>query len=372
MYYTLFIIFIIFSISAGFQILLNWTVYSQIAFRRKKSEYNSNLPPVSVVITARNEHHNLLHNLKPILEQDYPLFEVVVVNDQSSDDSEFYLKSIESQYQNLKIVNIKNPINFFKGKKFPLSIGIKSATYDLLLLTDADCKPASDKWIQEMVVPYQNEEVQIVLGYGGYAYRKGLLNFLIRFETIKIALQYLSFAKIGIPYMGVGRNLSYKRSLFYQQHGFQSHYKIQSGDDDLFVNKASNSKNISVVFSPDAKTISTPKTKFSSWWNQKRRHLSSGIKYKKSHILLLSFIDLSYIIFIVTSIILFSFEYQLLAVLSIFITRFLSFLVIFKKAMIKFGEQKLLLISPLMELFLSFIIPMITITNLLFSAKKWK
>lgn len=366
------IVFIIAIVSAGIQLIYILGVFSRISFYKRKPLETVDLPPVSIVISARNEHHNLLHNLKSILEQDYPDFEVVLVNDQSTDDSEFYLKTLESTYKHLKIVNVKNPIVFFKGKKFPLSIGIKSATNDILLLTDADCKPSSPNWIKEMVYPYSEQGSEIVLGYGAYAIKKGLLNFIIRFDTMRTAMQYLSFAKIGIPYMGVGRNLSYKKELFFREHGFQKHYKIESGDDDLFVNHAANSKNTKIVLSPEAKTISVPKTKFISWWHQKRRHLTTGRKYKKSHLFLLAILDISYLFFITSSIFLLVSNYEIIIISAILALRYASYLLIFKKAMIKVGEQKLLLISPLLEALLSVLLPIISVTNIFYSKSKWK
>jgi cellulose synthase/poly-beta-1,6-N-acetylglucosamine synthase-like glycosyltransferase len=367
-----FIVYIIAIISAALQLIFIFGIYSRVAFHRKKTIEYSSYPPVSIVIAARNEHHNLLHNLKSILEQDYPDFEVVVVNDQSNDDSEYFLKTLQATYKHLSIVNVTNPIVFFKGKKFPLSIGIKSAKNNVLLLTDADCNPASDQWLREISDCYKSNKTEIVLGYGAYAEKKGLLNLLIRFETLRTAIQYFAFAKMGMAYMGVGRNLSYTKELFFQQQGFQSHYKIQSGDDDLFVNKAANNHNVEVLISPSAKTISAPKTSFTSWINQKRRHLTTGKEYKISHILILSIIEISFILFIASHIFLLITQYQVIVILILLTIRYLAFLLIIKKSMTKLGEQKLLLISPLMEILLAVLIPIISITNIFYRKRKWK
>jgi len=170
------------------------------------------------------------------------------VNHASNDNTFDILRDLQLKYNNLNVVTIEQDLNFFKGKKFPLSIGIKSAKHEILLLTDADCKPNSDHWIKTMVSNY-NTETEIILGYGPYNKSKGFLNMLIRYDTTMIALQYFSFALIGMPYMGVGRNLSYRRSTFYKIKDFTSHYSISSGDDDLFIKQVANNRNTKIELS---------------------------------------------------------------------------------------------------------------------------
>ncbi|MBN2747160.1 MAG: glycosyltransferase [Bacteroidales bacterium] len=368
--YTL--LFYVAIIAAIAQLFLILFFYIRLFFYKPPNDFKETYPPVSVVISARNEHRNLIHFLPAILQQDYPDFEVVVVNDQSTDDTEFYLKNLQQSHANLKVVHIKNPINFFKGKKFPLSIGIKSASNELLLLTDADCQPATNQWIKQMTLPYQNEQTRIVLGYGAYKARGGLLNLIIRFETIKTAMQYFSFALAGMPYMGIGRNLSYKKSLFYEQHGFQNHYTIESGDDDLFVNKAAKKSNTQVVITPDSKTISLPKTTITNWIHQKKRHLTAGRHYKSRDILLLSVNDLSFFLLIVFSIILLVNQQHIILISVLLFLRY----VLYYGAMFKLtrlvDERKIFLISPLLETILAVIIPGLSFLSIFSKRSKWK
>jgi len=364
-------LFIIFIGAILLQMIYFWLITSKVAFLKTKHSEKNIYDPISVVITVRNEQDNLMRFLKFVLEQDYPNFEVIVVNDQSNDDSEYYLKSLQPIYLNLKIVNVLNPVNFFKGKKFPLSIGIKSAKNDLIVLIDADCKPNSNQWLKEIAESYE-DGTKIVLGFGDYSFEKGFLNYVIRYETLKTAINYFSFARIGIPYMGVGRNLSYKKSLFFEQHGFQSHYKIQSGDDDLFVNKAANRLNTRILASPTSKTISLPETSFLNFVNQKRRHLTSGKYYKAKHLFLLFIFDISYYLFLITAILLLLEKQQIIAVTTLIALRYISFLIITKLTMIKLGVSKLLLISPFLELLLSVFIQFILMTNIIYRNAKWK
>ena len=199
--------------------------------------------PISVVICARDEAENLANNLPGVLVQDYnTTHEIVLVNDNSEDESKYLIEEFKKSFKNLNPVTLTQEAKMISGKKFPLSIGIKSAKNETLLLTDADCVPASEHWMKLMQDGY-NDGIEIVLGYGAYKKKPGLLNKLIRFETFQTALQYFSYALAGLPYMGVGRNLSYKKEVFLRNKGFSSINQIPSGDDDLFINQVANAKN---------------------------------------------------------------------------------------------------------------------------------
>ena len=326
---------------------------------------------VSVVICARNEYHGLKNNLPLILCQDYPLFEVVVVNHASDDETSVLLSQMAEQHPQLKVVEIRENLNFFDGKKFPLSIGIKSATYDIVLLTDADCNPAGTKWISCMAKGFTDKK-EIVLGYGAYQDTGSFLNRLIRFDTIHIALQYLSYALAGIPYMGVGRNMAYRKSLFYEKKGFTSHYTINSGDDDLFINHAATRNNTRVVIDPESFTISRPKTTFREWWIQKKRHLSTGRYYQLSHKFLLGLYSLSLFFFYACFAILLSLNYTICFVLALFILRLAVQLVIFHKTLTRLQEKGIWLFIPFFEIMLVFLNIILSATHAVSKETKWK
>ncbi|MCX6230593.1 MAG: glycosyltransferase [Bacteroidetes bacterium] len=352
------------------QLFYYWLVFSKLAFYKPNIK-TVKQQAVSVVICAKNEYHNLKANLPLILEQDYPDFEVVVVNDASNDDTYYLLKILSEKYPHLKIVNFIDNVNFFRGKKFPLTLGIKSAKNDIVLLTDADCKPGSLKWIDQMQAQFQ-QGTEIVLGYGKYKYETGFMNKIIRFDTLHIALQYLSMALFGKAYMGVGRNLAYRKSLFYRQNGFINHYKIKSGDDDLFVNAAANKKNCRIMIHNDSHTVSEAKKTFSTWITQKRRHLTSGKYYKFSTKLWLGIYSLSQLIFFITFVSLLVNNYYLLIIIILFLLRLISQIVIFKKAMLKLNEKNFLLLVPVFELFFVVLNPIIVLINSISRPDKWK
>ncbi len=281
------IIFFAFAAVTAVQLFYYAWFFSRIAFYKPPVKNKTQHHPVSVIVCARDEDENLARNLPGILVQSYPsTYEVVAVNDNSLDDSKYILQELKKRFKSLNVVELTQEAVHIAGKKYPLSIGIREAKHEVLLLTDADCVPASEYWIEKMQGAY-DDDIEIVLGYGAYHKTKGLLNKLIRFETFHTALQYLSYALAGIPYMGVGRNLSYKKGLFFKVKGFSSINHIPSGDDDLFINKAATKKNTAVMIDPDAVTRSIPKTSWKTWLRQKSRHYTTAKYYKPKHKFLL-------------------------------------------------------------------------------------
>jgi glycosyltransferase involved in cell wall biosynthesis len=254
-----------------------------LAFYKPTQKQHTEQRPVSVVICARDEAENLVKNLPGVLVQEYRTsHEIVLVNDNSLDDTKYLIEEFQKTFKNLVPIQLTQEAKLIPGKKFPLSMGIKSAKYETLLLTDADCVPASEHWIKLMQDAY-TPQTEIVLGYGAYRKKKGFLNKVIRFETFHSALQYFSYALAGKPYMGVGRNLSYKRNVFIRNKGFSSINQIPGGDDDLFINQVATKENTAIVIDPDAHTVSEPKLTWQEWRTQKYRHYSTAKYYKGAH-----------------------------------------------------------------------------------------
>lgn len=356
--------------------VLTLLLYYIIVFRKLayyKDEYHKvdQTQPVSVVIAAHDEDYNLKKNLPLILSQDYPDFEVIVVNHASTDETAQLLSDIQLKDNRLKIVHIEQDLNFFKGKKFPLSIGIKSAKNDILLLTDADCTPTSEHWITSMAANYTSK-TEVVLGYGPYTHKKGFLNQMIRYDTFIIAMQYFSFALLGIPYMGVGRNLSYRKSLFIKNKGFISHYNIASGDDDLFIRQVANSTNTRIQISKESQMYSPPKHNFGSWFRQKQRHLSTGKAYALNFKILLGLFSISQLMLYLSIIVLLAGNTLLLVVIpALFIYLGTKFL-IQKKAAERLGENQLLLFSLFGDIFYVILNTTLTIISIFRKQKSWK
>ncbi|MES2132986.1 MAG: glycosyltransferase [Bacteroidota bacterium] len=327
--------------------------------------------PISVIICARNEDDNLTEFLPKILVQDYPEFEVIVVNDCSIDNTENVIDEFAKIFPNLKKVNIKEDSYYKHGKKFAVLVGIKGATHDQLLFTDADCFPANEHWISEMSNGFSTTK-EIVLGYGAYKKESGFLNKIIRFDTFLIAANYLSAAIKGKGYMGVGRNLAYKKSLFYKQKGFSKHYHIQSGDDDLFINEACTPENTTVVVSHDSITYSLAKDTFLGWKRQKQRHLTTAPHYNASSKLK---ITLGYILqygFYILFFVLLCFKATFISALAGLLLKICLQMIIFRKVAKKLNEPDMWATAFFYEFVLLMIYPVFHISKIFHKPNKWK
>lgn len=320
--------------------------------------------PVSVIICARNEAENLEKHLPAFLKQDHPDYEVVVVNDCSTDHTEEVLMNLKVDHPHLRVTSIQPDRKFTHGKKLAVTVGIKAAKNEHLLFSDADCFPASDQWISRVSAHFTGQ-TELVLGVGKYARRRGLLNLLVRYETLFTAMQYISFAIKGKPYMGVGRNMGYVKKLFFRHKGFASHLKVLSGDDDLFVNEAATSTNTAVEMDPGALTISIPPGKLVAWFKQKKRHLSTGKYYKSGSKFRLGTEYLSRIIFYITCILLLFRGPWTWIGLGAWILLSTVKLVIVKLTMKRLDERDLLLPSLLFDPLMPVILAMIRISNLI-------
>jgi glycosyltransferase involved in cell wall biosynthesis len=348
------IVFYAFAAVTFIQLFYYLWFFSRVAFYKLKKKTRTQQHPVSVIVCARDEDENLARHLPGLLVQEYSsTYEIIAVNDNSVDDSKYILQELKKTFKDkLHVVELTQEAKLINGKKYPLSIGIKEANHEVMLLTDADCVPASEHWIQKMQDAYQ-DGVEIVLGYGAYHKRPGLLNKLIRFETFHSAIQYLSFALAGIPYMGVGRNLSYKKALFFKQKGFSSINHIPGGDDDLFVNKSANRKNVAVVIDKEAATLSIPRITWKSWVKQKYRHYTTAKYYKPVHKFLLGLYTFSQFFFyplFVTSILFYDWRFALI----VFGTRFIVQALIYFFAMKKLNEKDLWPMFLLLDIWMFF------------------
>jgi len=292
------------------QMFYHWYFFLRIIRFKDQTEFSNAKPPVSVIICARNELDNLVKLIPMLLEQDYPEFEVIIIDDRSDDPMYDYMLAQKASQKNLRLVRINYTPEGMNPKKFALTMGIRSARYNNLLFTDADCFPATNNWITSMASHLVGKE-EIVLGYSPYQKESGFLNLMIRYDTFYTAVQYFSFALAGLPYMGVGRNLGYKKPLFMKLKGFYKHVPLTGGDDDLFVNRAATQNNISLNLDPESFTYSIPKKTWFAWYRQKTRHLSVGKYYRKNHKWLLGFLAAGNLLFYICVIPLFFFSLTL-------------------------------------------------------------
>lgn len=367
---------VIFYIFTGF-IFINCSFYGyfgRFCFCKaeKGSSKNPFLPPLSILVCARNEAHNLTENIPFLLKQQYPNFEILLINDDSNDETAAVIDYFAAKNKNVRAIHIKKAEHHSSGKKYALTQAIAVARSEHLLFIDADCRPLSSFWAREMALGFDSEK-EIILGYGSYAViENSLLNKIIRFETLLTAIQYFGYARNGNAYMGVGRNLGYTKALFHKQNGFSAHKSIFSGDDDLFVNMAATPSNVSCVFSAQSFTVSTPKTTWTEWFLQKRRHVSVANNYKKKHQFSLGLFYISqFLPYLLLIFLLFSPDFSTYS-LIIFFTRYLLVGTILYAGMGKLKARRLIYWFPALEFVLMLSQLSIFIVSITARSTPWK
>lgn len=365
------VLFCIFIGIVFIQFIYYMVVFGKFAFAKPKKN-NLKRIPVSVIVCAKNEEENVAKFIPILASQNYPDFEIILIDDASSDATLDIFEAFEKEYSNIRLVKVANNEAFWGNKKFALTLGIKAAKKEYLLFTDADCYPTSENWIAEMTSNFTLQKT-IILGYGAYEkIPNSFLNKIIRFETLLTAVQYFSWAKIGMPYMGVGRNMAYKKEEFFNVNGFIDHMKIRSGDDDLFVNQAATKKNTTVCYSPESFTYSKPKTTFKDWFAQKRRHVSTATFYKPFDRAQLGLFYCSQLLFVLLPIVLLAFQFQWIIVLSLIGFRYIFTWTVLGLSAGKLKEKDAIYWFPIIEMVVIFTQLNIFITNLFSKPVHWK
>jgi glycosyltransferase involved in cell wall biosynthesis len=365
--FTLYFFIVVVAVQLGYYLI----VFGKFAFA-KAQKSNPKRISISVIVCAKNEGENVVKYIPLLAEQDYPDFEIILIDDASSDNTLEIFEEFEKQYSNIRLVKVKNNEAFWGNKKYALTLGIKSSKKDYLVFTDADCYPASKEWLTSISSNFTMHKT-IVLGYGAYEkVANSFLNKIIRFETLLTAVQYFSWAKIGNPYMGIGRNLAYKKEEFFNVNGFISHIQVRSGDDDLFINQVATSKNTAVCYTPESFTYSEPKTTFKGWFTQKRRHVSTAKLYKPFDKIQLALFYVSQLLFIILAIVLLAFQYQWIIVLSLVGFRYLFTWITLGFSAGKLKEKDVMYWFPIIEIVLIFTQLNVFITNIFSKPVYWK
>ena len=315
---------------------------------------NTENPPLSVIIVAKDAAHELQENLPSILEQDYPEFEVIVIYDHSADDCDDVLKLLEDKYPNLYHTFIPDSARYISHKKLGITMGIKASRHDWLVFTESNCHPQSNQWLKQMARNF-TPATEIVLGYSNYEKASGWFNKKITFDTLLNSMRYLGMAIAGHPYMGTGRNLAYRKSLYYKQKGFAAHLNLQRGEDDLFINETANGHNTRVETSPESLIrISMPKYK-RIWCEEKISYAATSRLFKGTARYLMGFETCSRLLFYavtITTIVISIFLHQWITLgiaVLLWATRFVMQLIVFRKTAQAFGERKFCALLPVFD-----------------------
>ena len=350
------------------QILYYLVLFSRFSFHKQKSiEKSYKNAPVSIVVVAKNDAHILINTLPELLNQDYPQFEVVVVNNNSKDETAQLVIDLQNRFSNLRLVNLESSVTNIRGKKFPLSLGIKAANYEHILLTDVDCLPTSNQWISLMAQHF-SDTTQIVLGYSRIRKKIGFINSLIRFDRLHQALQYFSYCLAKMPFMGMGQNLAYTKTIFFKNKGFAYQNHLQFGDDDLFIDRVVTDRNCAIEYAKEAHTISRFGANFSQWFSLKMfRRRTRKFYYKPKRFLLnfyhflmtFFYIALGFAVYFT-----FSNLIYLTVVLGIILLKFIMQYICFGLAATKLDEKRLIPHILFYDIFFAFFNPMIYISSI--------
>lgn len=306
---------------------------------------------ITVIITAKNEAANLRSNLLDILEQDYPNFQVVVVNNGSDDSTAELLDDLSKIYSNLYVTYIPIGSEKLNNKKLAITVGIKAAKHDILLFTEPDSKPLSDKWILEVAREF-NKGKEVVLGACRLIKKRGVVNNYIQYDNILNGIRYLTPALLKRPWFGIGRNMAYRKDLFYKEKGFSALLNVENGEDNLFIDKIANKDNIAVVLSNESLVESNVADSTRAW----RKDRSSYLRTKKhlsklfSRVFALEVVSryLFYILFLLLIVVGIQFRLNVSIAIAVllFVIRFIVLLYVMNKVG-KIYDSKRLYISHL-------------------------
>ena len=331
-------------------------IFRKFTFHKSVASADEKHIPVSIVITSKNEAYYLKKTLPLLLTQEYTDYEIVIVNDNSNDDTNYLVKYFNKEYPNIKLVDLSSSVTNIKGKKFPIAIGIKEAKYEHILLTNASCYPSSRLWLRKIVRHFKDKK-EIVLGFNTFEIKPNIINMLIHFDIFHTAIQYFSYYLVKMPIMGVSGNIAFTKSLFFDNKGFASHNHLSFGEDTLFVNKVATASNCTIEYDPEAHTCQGVKSGFRYWKCLKANQIKSKKYYQKKHRLLLSFYQWNSFFFYTFFILSLCFSLTklpfLITTLSLFMVKLIVQYVIFGFAASKLNEKR--------------IIPYILIFDLLFA-----
>lgn len=344
-------------------------IFSRLAFRKAEVVPDPELP-VSVVICARNESAALQRLIPVLMEQDHREFELVVVNDRSDDDTWDVLQWMRPHQPRLKPVNIQADEKFSYGKKIALGVGVRSAKYPHVLVTDADCTPTGPQWISTMAAGFAKGR-QIVIGHSPYERQPGLTNLLERYDGYTKAVQYISFAQAGFPYMGVGRNMAFTSELFFDAKGGRRQRQLMSGDDDLFINEVARARNTAAIADRRAHMTTRATPDLATWFRRKRRHYTTARFYRFGHQLLLTLLPAARLLLWATILYLALHAHYQVALIGLAV-ELLVFMPIGMLAMRRLGAGGLIWLSLPLEWLFLLLDPCIYISTLIIKPKRWK
>ena len=354
------VIFVLFVIQVSYYIF----IYSR-TLRYMKSVDGGYVPytkepyGVSVIVYAKNDAEHLGVYLPQILTQNYPNFEVIVVNDGSTDETRDIVTRLESEYDNLYQTYIPDEARSLSRKKLALTVGIKASKYDIVILTNANCSPAGKNWLSYMMRNFV-EGVDIV---AGYAYMDGAgqkKRRYVAYDRLMFVLRYVSYILLRKTYMAEGYNLAYRKYLFFKNKGFSRHLNLHYGDDDLFINEVATSDNTRVELSPESWMVVHYENNFKAWQELKLRYdFTSGYLNSNSKIMF-GLERLTVYLFYVSVIVLFVYGFYCNLFFSgiallLWLLRFIVQVMVYRRTAKRLSSNRLFFLLPIFDFMQTFV-----------------
>lgn len=323
-------------------------VFSSFSFS-KESENNPKRIPVSVIVYARNQAEEVKKLLPHLVNQNYHDYELVLVDNASSDETLDIFKEYAQMFANIRLVRVENNETFWNNKKYAQTLAIKAAKHEYLLFIDAENAIDNELWIMSMASNFTLNKT-IVIGPSMYFKAKGFLNKVIRFDAVFSQLHSFSWTNYGAPFSYFSRNIAYKKEEFYKVSGFITHMNNRLGEREFFLNEAAKSKNTAFTNSKNALVYLKPFSKSSQWLNQKIEddyllsQLNFGNKFK------VRLFHASQFLFFLLAIVLLILQIEWLITTIIIILRYLIAWIIVAKSVKKFNQSDLVWLFPLLEI----------------------
>lgn len=324
-------------------------VFSSFSFS-KETENNPKRIPVSVIVYARNQAEEIKQLLPNLVNQNYHDYELVLVDNASTDETLDVYKEYAQMFSNIRLVRVENIETFWNNKKYAQTLGIKAAKHEYLLFIDAEKNIDNEFWIMSMASNFTLNKT-IVIGSSMYIKTKGFLSKISRYDLVFSQLHSFSWTNFGSPFSYFSRNLAYKKEEFYKVNGFITHMNNPLGEREFFINEASKSKNTTFSYSKNSVIYLQPLAKFSEWFKQKKdddillSELKFGAKFK------IRLFNTSQFLFFIIAIALLILQIEWLITTIIIILRYLICWIIIGKTTKKFNQKDLIWMFPFLELF---------------------
>ncbi len=366
------VLFYTFCVVVFFQVIIYLCFYGKFAFyKQNQKPLKQSFPPVSVIVYAKNQANELQANLPDIISQNYPDFEIILVNNHSSDCTVNVMEQFKQHNQAIKIVNVKNIEAFWASKKYALTLGIKAATHDYLLFTESNFKPLTKSWIREMSTKFGTKK-DIVIGFKTYPKNQTLFNKFLRCDNIIDILTTFSFTKSGLPFKGDNSNLAYTKKAFFKANGFTNHIKLYYGEASLFINQVATTKNTALCINPIGFTQQQTPINFVNWKQNKQLLLKTAMHFNFLNKSLLILLHITHVLFWLLASILFVVGYYWYLVLALFLFRISIQLIIFGISAKKLNQSDIVIFLPILEVFLLLVQITIFISQLTATRNHWK